>query len=103
MDVITKFISKSTVLIRAYVYNINDTLVDPTSVKVTLVDKDGTKKIDDLSMSKSDTGIYDYYYTLASDAAEGWWNGEVWVVDGAGAGAVTSPPGLFSFEVKKGL
>ena len=102
MDVITKFISKSTVLIRAYIYDIDDALVDPTSVKVTLVDKDGTKKIDDLSMSKSDTGVYDYYYTLASDAAEGWWNGEVWVVDGAGADA-TNSLGAFSFEVKKGL
>ena len=31
MDVITKFISKSTVLVRAYVYDEDDALTDPTT------------------------------------------------------------------------
>jgi len=106
MDVITKFISKSAVLVRAYVYDEDDALTDPTtSIKVTIIDPAGTKKVDNVAMTKhgSDTGIYDYFYTTAFDSVEGWWKGEVWVVDGSGEGIITSPPGLFSFEVKAGI
>ena len=105
MDVITKFISKSTVLVRAYVYDEDDALTDPTtSITVTIVDHAGTKKVDNAAMTKhgTDTGVYDYFYNTVIDSVEGWWNGEVTTIDGAGEGARTNIV-PFSFEVKKGL
>ena len=102
MEIVVKFLRKSTIWVRAYVYDADGALVDPTSIKLTLVDSGETKKVDSLAMDKAETGIYDYYYNLASDAAEGWWNGEVWVTDGTGDTAKSSF-GEFSVEVKKGL
>ena len=102
MDVITKFISKSTVLVRAYVYNEDDALTDPTSITVTIVDPAGTKKVDNAAMTKHSTGVYDYFYNTAADSVEGNWVGEVTTIDGIGEGAKTTIV-PFSFEVKKGL
>ena len=110
MEIITEFISKDTVLIRAFVYKYNATteeyeLVDPTaSIKVTIVLLDD-KKVDAASMEKCedyDKGVYDYYYNLPSDAVEGWYHGEVVSVDGTGDGAKTSI-GQFGFNVERGL
>jgi hypothetical protein len=99
MEVQVKFISKATVWIRALVYDVDGVLVDPTtSIKVTVVDSGGTKQVDDQAMSKAATGTYDYYYTLASDADEGWWQGEVWTVDGTYPSCES-----FGFEVRVGL
>lgn len=102
MELVVKFLRKSTVWVRAYVYDADGALVDPTSIKLTLVDALEAKKVDALAMTKAATGTYDYYYNLASDAAEGWYNGEVWVVDGSGDTAKSSSA-EFSVEVKKGL
>ena len=103
MDVITKFISKSTVLVRAYVYDEDDALTDPTtSITVTIVDPAGTTKVDNVAMTKHGTGVYDYFYNTAADSVEGNWVGEVATVDGSGGGAKTAIA-TFSFEVKKGL
>ena len=103
MDVITKFISKSTVLVRAYVYDEDDALTDPTtSITVTIVDHAGTKKVDNAAMTKHGTGVYDYFYNTVTDSVEGNWVGEVTTVDGSGGGAKTAIA-TFSFEVKKGL
>ena len=103
MDVITKFISKSTVLVRAYVYNEDDALTDPTtSITVTIVDPAGTTKVDNVAMTKHGTGVYDYFYNTAADSVEGNWVGEVTTVDGSGETAKTNIV-PFSFEVKKGL
>jgi len=105
MEVIVKFLSKSTIWVRAFVYDKDGALVDPTtSIKLTLVDAAGTKKVDAVAMAKDgvNTGIYDYYYTTLVDCAEGWWPGEVWVVDGSGESAKTSC-GTFSVEVRKGI
>ena len=105
MDVITKFISKSTVLVRAYVYDEDDALTDPTtSITVTIVDPAGTTKVDNAAMTKhgTDTGVYDYFYNTVTDSVEGWWNGEVTTIDGTGETAKTNIV-PFSFEVKKGL
>jgi len=110
MEIITEFISKDTVLIRAFVYKYNATteeyeLVDPTaSIKVTIVLLD-EKKVDAASMEKCedyDKGVYDYYYNLPSDAVEGWYHGEVVSVDGTGGEAKTSI-GQFGFNVERGL
>jgi len=105
VEVIVKILAKSTIWVRAFVYDKDGALADPTtSIKLTLVDAAGTKKVDALAMTKDgvNTGIYDYYYTTLVDCAEGWWNGEVWVVDGSGADAKTSS-GEFSVEVRHGL
>ena len=103
MDVITKFISKSTVLVRAYVYDEDDALTDPTtSITVTIVDPAGTKKVDNAAMTKHGTGVYDYFYNTAADSVEGNWVGEVTTIDGSDGGAKTAIA-TFSFEVKKGL
>lgn len=99
MEVQVKFISKSTVWIRALIYNESGALVDPsTSVKVTLLDPAGTKQLDDVAMIYTAVGTYDYYYTVASDAVEGWWPGEVWATDGS-----YKSLGQFGFEVSHGL
>lgn len=99
MEVIVKFLAKSTIWIRAYVYNAAGALVDAeTSIKVTLVDAGGTTQVDEQGMDKAATGTYDYYYTTASDCAEGWWNGEVWTVDTTKVSSAS-----FSVEVKHGL
>ena len=103
MEVIVKFLAKSTIWVRAFVYDSAGALVDPTtSIKLTLVDSAAAVKVDALAMTKSTTGIYDYYYTTLVACAEGWWNGEVWVVDGSGETAKTSS-GEFSVEVRKGI
>ena len=103
MEVIVKFLAKSTIWVRAFVYDEDGALVDPTSIKLTLADSAGAVKVDNLAMTTSgETGIYDYYYTTLVDCAEGWWNGEVWTVDGTGESAKTSSA-TFSVEVRKGL
>ena len=103
MDVVTKFISKSTVLVRAYVYDEDDALTDPTtSITVTIVDPAGTTKVDNVAMTKHATGVYDYFYNTAADSVEGNWVGEVTTGDGSGEDAKTAIA-TFSFEVKKGL
>jgi hypothetical protein len=108
MELIVKFLAKSTIWVRALVYDKNGALVDPTdSIKLTLVDPDGTVKGNAIDMTPSEeegeeTGIYDYYYTTTSDCVEGWWSGEVWVIDGSGDTAKISF-GEFSVEVRKGL
>ena len=103
MEVIVKFLAKATIWVRAFVYDKDGALVDPTtSIKLTLVDSAAAVKVDALAMTKAEVGIYDYYYTTLVDCAEGWWQGEVWVVDGSGATAKTSY-GDFSVEVRKGI
>jgi len=108
MDVIVKFLAKSTIWVRAFVYDSDDALVDPTtSITVTIVDHDGETQVNAEAMTKSteegeETGIYDYYYTTEEDCSEGWWNGEVWTIDGTDEGAKYSSES-FSVEVRKGL
>ncbi len=102
MEVIVKYLAGATIWVRAYVYDADGALVDPTSIKLTLVDAAEAKKVDGLAMTKAEVGIYDYYYNTSGSSAEGWWNGEVWVTDGTGDTAKTSFA-EFSVEVKKGL
>jgi hypothetical protein len=171
MEVIVKFLAKSTIWVRALVYDEDDALVDPTtSIKLTLADPDGVQKAGYISVTASasftagltviggtseatgivvskpdattlelkdvtgvwesgeaitDTGAgtstttsallgadmtkdgandgtFDYFYHTVADSPEGWWNGEVWVVDGSGESAKTSY-GEFSVEVRHGL
>jgi len=106
IEIVTKFISPSTVWIRVLVYDPKTgDLVDPTtSIKVTVADKDGTKVVTAQDMTKDgvNTGTYDYYYNLPSSPVEGWYPGEVTVVDGSGDTAKTSVAS-FGFDVTKGI
>jgi len=99
IEVITEFIAKTTVRVLAYVYDDAGNLVDPTSIKVTITDPDGTKKVDGVAMTKGDTGIYSYYYKTTTSTTKDWWTGEVEVIDGTGEAAKTSL-GTFSFRIK---
>ena len=93
------FIGGATVGIRAYIYDDDDALADPTSAKVTITDPDGTDQVSAEDMTKNDTGVYDYFYKTDSDTATGSWSGEVVVVDGEGEEAKTSIA-TFGFRIK---
>jgi hypothetical protein len=103
IKVVTRFIDKDTVFIRAYTYlSTTDVLDDPTAVTIDIYDPDGTKQVDAEAMTKSDTGIYDYYYNMGatpSSMAKGKWRGEVRAADGTGDSTVNSY-GNFSFIVE---
>jgi hypothetical protein len=49
--------------------------------KITVIDPDGTTKVDAVSMSNKATGKYDYEYEIPSDG-EGQWTGYVDVENG---------------------
>lgn len=101
VGVVVRFIAKTTVRVVAYVYDEDGDLVDPTgSIKVTMTDPDATKKVDAQDMTKQGdlTGTYEYFYNTTTSSVEGWWTGEVVVVDGSGEGAKTSVD-RFAFEV----
>jgi hypothetical protein len=93
------FIGGATVRVRAYVYDDDDALVDPTSASVTIIDPDSTTQVDDTAMEETDTGIRDYFYNTDSDTTKGHWRGTVKVVDGSGDTAKTSIE-PFGFEIK---
>jgi uncharacterized protein YfaS (alpha-2-macroglobulin family) len=57
-------------------------LVDPDTIVITIVDPEGTTKIDAQSMMKDGTGEYRYDYLLAVDAEVGKWETEVKAVKG---------------------
>ena len=101
INVTIEFLPSATVRVTAYIKNDKDALVDPTGVTIDIYDPDGTKQVDDVSMSSSVTGIYDYYYHKGVGEAAmdtGRWRGKVIVVDGSGSGATYSPQS-FSFKV----
>jgi len=99
MEVVLEFIQNATVWVRAYIYDSDGNLADPTtSTKLTLTDPDGTKQVDDAAMTPDETGVYSYYYNTDSDSAVGWWSGEVWATDGT-----KKSTDSFSFKLKAGL
>ena len=96
VEIVTEFVQKTTVRVRAEVRDDDDTLVDATtSINMDLWDKSGTKVVDDVAMTPISTGIYESYYNLASDAPKGYWRGIVWVTDGTKVSE-----GSFGFKVK---
>jgi hypothetical protein len=102
IKVVTEFTTIDTVKVWAYVYDTNDALADPDAITIDIYDPDSTQQVDGEAMTKSDTGIYYYYYHKGASAepmAKGRWRGTVIVTDGSGTGAVTSTQS-FSFKVK---
>ena len=96
IKVITSFPDRATVWILALIYNADGDLVDPTSIKISIYDPDGTLKVDAASMTQyaATTGIYEYKYHMDATAdamAKGKWRILGDVIDGTGATAVISP------------
>ena len=90
------FVDRATVWVLAHVYNADGDLVDPTSIKISIYDPDGTLKVDAASMTQyaATTGIYEYKYHMDATAdamAKGKWRILGDVIDGTGATAVISP------------
>lgn len=99
IEVVTEFLRLATVRVRAYIYDDDDALVDPTTVTIDIWDAEGTKQENGTAMSNPSTGIFEFFYNLAAGSVEGNWRGIVWVVDGSGLTAKTSE-GSFGFVVK---
>lgn len=99
LDVVAEFLARATVRVRAYIYDDNDALADPTSVTIDIYDAEGTLLIDGVAMTQAAKGIYEYYYKTTISSPTGWWRGVVWAVDGSGDLAKTSE-GSFGFKVK---
>ena len=96
IEVITQFIAKATVRVWAYVYDVDDALVDAsTSIKVIIKDPNGTTVVPsagngDDDMTKAATGTYTYDYKTTTSSEKGWYPVEVTVIDGSGATEKTS-------------
>ena len=58
------------------------TLIDPTSIVITIIDSENTKKVDAEAMIKDSTGKYHYYHLIPTDAVIGKWTTEVKAVKG---------------------
>jgi hypothetical protein len=96
---LVKFKRAETVEIYAEVKTQSGVLTDPTAIVLDLYDSAGTQKVTAQAMTKLDTGKYQYFYTLASDAALGFWKGTVTETDGVGASAkVTKTDDGFEVE-----
>ncbi len=96
ITVVTEFLQGTTVRVRAFIYDDDGDLVDPTtSVKLDLWDSAGTKQVDNQAMTKDSTGIYEYYYNTTTSSAEGSWRGVIWAVDGS-----YTSEGSFGFKVR---
>jgi len=101
IEVITEFIDKDTVRIIGYVKDDDGALVDPTACKVSVIDPDGATQIDEVAMSQTATGTYEYYYHTGETTDpmdKGEWRGYVLTVDGSGATAKIST-GNYAFTV----
>lgn len=77
-----KFLAGATVEIHPEIYDIDNALVDPTSVTITITDPNGTEAVTDGAMSTSSTGIYDYYYTTTTAIKYGEWRYVITATDG---------------------
>ena len=96
ITVVIEFLQGTTVWVRAYIYDADGDLVDPTtSIKLDIWDSAGTKQVDDQDMTPDSTGIYDYYYNTTTSSAEGSWRGVVWAKDGT-----KTSEGSFGFKVR---
>lgn len=98
------FPDKATVWVLALIYDEDNKLVDPTAIKVSIINPDDEVIIDEEAMTQyeSTEGIYEYFYHQGVDADPmdtGQWKGEILVIDGTGGTAVISPKS-FAFSVK---
>lgn len=98
IEVVTEFLPEATVRTRAYVYDDDGDLVDPSSAHIEIL-KEGATVVASTAMSNSATGIYDHYYNLPSTASD-WYSSRVKITDGTGASAKYSKSEV-SFRAKE--
>ena len=93
IELIVEFTAGASIRSLIYVYDDDDNLVDPTSVLITWVDKDGTTQVDQVNIvsdGRLETGVFEHYYNTDSDSVKGWWEGLAEIIDGSGETARTS-------------
>jgi len=64
------------------VTDVSKTLINPTSIVITIVDSESTKKVDAEAMINDSTGKYHYDHLIPTDAALGEWTTEIKAVKG---------------------
>jgi len=83
ITVVTEFIRKATVRIIVYVYDDDEALVDATSVDISIKDAGGDIVVDEVAMTKTETGTYEYYYVTTASVDEGDYQIECDITDGS--------------------
>ena len=68
---IEKYYQGETFEQKAHVTDADDADIDPSTIKITIEDSAGTKKVTEQAMTKDDTGYYHYDYEIPSDAELG--------------------------------
>jgi len=86
----TEFIRKGTIRVICYVYDDDEDLVAATSVSISIIDPDGdiavnasAVSVDEVAMTTSTPGIYEYYYTTLTSVDIGNYQIECDVLDGS--------------------
>ncbi len=80
----TEFTRQGTVRIIYYNYDDDEVLADATSVTISIINPDGTTvEVDEVAMSKTATGVYEFYHTTTTSDDEGDYQVEVIALDGA--------------------
>jgi len=84
IEVVSEFVARATVRTRAYVYDDDGNLVNPTAVNIEIINPSGGTAVASTAMANAATGIYEHYYYTAPTTTKGWYRGEVEVIDGSG-------------------
>ena len=79
----TEFVRKDSVRCIVYVYDDDEALVAATSVDISIKDPDGTVVVDEVAMTSTATGVYEYYYTTTTSVVEGNYQIECDILDGS--------------------
>lgn len=62
---------------KAHVTDVSNSLIDPDTIVITIIDSENTKKVDAQAMTKDVTGKYHYDYLIPTDAMVGKWTTEI--------------------------
>ncbi len=86
----SEFVRKGTIRCIVYVYDDDEALVDATTVDISIVDPNGdiavnasAVSVTEIGMTKTATGVYEYYYTTAITIVEGDYQIECDITDGS--------------------
>ena len=79
----TEFTRKGTVRVICYVYDDDEALVDATSVSISIIPPNKTAVVNDVGMTKTSTGTYEYFYTTTASVEEGDYQIECDILDGS--------------------
>ena len=77
----TEFVRRGTIRIICYVYDDDGALVAATSVSISIKNPAGTVVVDEVAMSATATGVYEYFYTTTTAVVEGDYQVEVDILD----------------------